>query len=134
MHKRTSSFEQWRHRNPTVSTFPSGRFVLQGGLLLPIIVPLSLVCARNVNELHIWDWRASSLHHVLKMIIGLTLLVGPSSQMLPAAGLNLWHYPLGYQNLLIRTRAGEVARNRESVATQRGLTRAKMGEFTRPRR
>ena len=75
-----------------------GRFVLQGRFLLPIFAPLSLLCAYNVNELHIWDRPAFSLQRVLKMVISLTLLAGLLSQMLLTAGLNPWPYLVGHQS------------------------------------
>jgi hypothetical protein len=75
-----------------------GRFVLQGRFLLPIFAPLSLVCAYNLNELHIWDRPAFSLQRVLKMVIGLTLLAGLLSQMLLTVGLNPWPYLVGHQS------------------------------------
>ncbi len=75
-----------------------GRFVLQGRFLLPIFAPLSLVCAYNLNELHIWDRPAFSLQRVLKMVTGLTLIFGLSSQVLLTVGLNPWPYLVGYQS------------------------------------
>jgi hypothetical protein len=75
-----------------------GRFVLPGRFLLPIFVPLSLVCAYNLNAVNIWDRPAFSLQRVLKMVIGLTLLVGLVGQMLLTLGLNPWPYLLGQQS------------------------------------
>lgn len=75
-----------------------GRFVLQGRFLLPIFAPLSLVCAYNLNELHIWDRPAFSLQRVLRMVIGLTLLAGLLSQVLLTVGLNPWPYLVGHQS------------------------------------
>ena len=74
------------------------RFVLQGRFLLPIFAPLGLVCAYNLNELHIWDRPAFSLQRFLKMVIGLTLLFGLLSQMLLTVALNPWPYLVGHQS------------------------------------
>jgi hypothetical protein len=75
-----------------------GRFVLQGRFLLPIFAPLSLVCAHNLNGLHIWDRPAFSLQRVLKMVTGLTLIVGLFGQVLLIVDLNPWSYLVGHQS------------------------------------
>jgi hypothetical protein len=75
-----------------------GTFVLQGRQVLPIFAPLSLLCAYSLEGLNIWDRPGFSLQRVLKMVTGLTLIVGLFSQILLTLGLNPLPYLVGHQS------------------------------------
>jgi hypothetical protein len=75
-----------------------GTFVLQGRLLLPIFAPLSLLCAYSLDGMSTWDRPSFSLQRVLKIITGLTLVLGLFSQILLTISLNPWPYLVGYQS------------------------------------
>jgi hypothetical protein len=75
-----------------------GTFVLQGRLLLPIFAALSLLCAYALDGLSIWDRPSFSLQRVLKMITGLTLVLGLFSQILLSISLNPWPHFVGFQS------------------------------------
>jgi len=75
-----------------------GTFVLQGRFLLPIFVPLSLLCAYGLDGLKIWDRPSFSLQRVLKMVVVLTLVFSLLSQVLLTVSLSPWPYLAGYQS------------------------------------
>jgi hypothetical protein len=66
--------------------------------LLPICVPLSLVCACTLDGLRTWDRENFSMRRVLMMLVGLTLALAWLSQALLAVGLNPWPYLTGSQS------------------------------------
>lgn len=71
---------------------------LNGRWLVPIAVPLSLLCAHGLHGLRAWDRRTFSLRRVLMMLTALTLVFVLLSQLLLTVGLNPWPYLLGQQS------------------------------------
>ncbi len=71
---------------------------LNGRWLVPIFVPISLLCAFALDGLHIWDRKTFSLRRVLRMGTGLALALALLSQMLLTVGLNPWLYLVGHQS------------------------------------
>jgi len=76
----------------------TGSLFLNGRWLVPIFVPLSLLCAYSFDRMSVWDLDSFSLRRVLQMLAGLTLGFGLLSQMLLTVGLNPWPYLLGLQS------------------------------------
>jgi hypothetical protein len=75
-----------------------GTLVLQGRQVLPIFVPLSLLCAQALDGMRIWDRRSFSLQRFLKMLIVLTLTLSLLSQALRAIASSPWSYLAGFQS------------------------------------
>ncbi len=71
---------------------------LNGRWLVPLFVPLSLLCAYALEGLRAWDRKTFSLRRVLMMLTGLVLVFAWLSQMLLTTGLNPWLYLAGYQS------------------------------------
>jgi hypothetical protein len=76
----------------------TGGLFLNGRWLVPIFVPLSLLCAYSLDGMRVWDLENFSLRRVLQMLAGLTLGFGMLSQMLLTVGLNPWPYLVGLQS------------------------------------
>lgn len=73
-------------------------FFLNGRWLVPLFVPLSLLCAYALDGLRAWDREAFSLRRVLMMLAALTMGLSLLSQVLLTVGLDPLPYLTGYQS------------------------------------
>jgi hypothetical protein len=76
----------------------TGGFFLNGRWLVPIAVPLSLLCAYSLHGLCVWDRKILSLRRVLMMLTALTLVFVFLSQLLLTIGFRPWPYLVGQQS------------------------------------
>jgi hypothetical protein len=76
----------------------TGGLFLNGRWLVPVAVPLSLLCAYSLHGLRDWDLKTFSLRRILMMLTTLTLVFALLSQLLLTVGLNPWPYLLGQQS------------------------------------
>jgi hypothetical protein len=76
----------------------TGGLFLNGRWLIPVAVPLSLLCAYSLHGLRVWDRKILSLRRVLMMLTALTLAFVLLSQLLLTVGLNPWPYLVGQQS------------------------------------
>jgi len=76
----------------------TGTLFLNGRWLVPIFVPLSLLCAYSLDGLRIWDRKSFSLQWVMTMLTALVLAVGLLGQMLLTVGLDPWPYLTGHRS------------------------------------